>query len=478
MAVHARAGRAVSTIVRLALGLALLCVPASPVYAADALLYRLFLHDGSTVVSYGDFTRVDDRVVFSIPIGNIDAPTPALHVVSLSEAAIDWERTDRYAEAVRSRQYAATQGEADFDQLSAEVARALYEVATVKEPERRLALAVDARRRLAAWPARHHGYRAGDVAQLSSLLDEAISELRVSAGQSRFDLELVATAAPLPPDEPALPPPTLRESIEQAFKVASVTNEPAERVSLLEAIVGNLKDTNTNATWVAALSAKASSELLAERRTDKAYQDLTNRMVMQADARARRADVSGIDALIKAVLRADDKLGRVRPQMTAALLATLDGRLDSARRLRLARDAWSIRQRGVEDYLRKIRSSLDRLRRSAAELEQIRQLSGPPPAALNPLAKRVLDAYRDLKVMRAPPEVETAHGVLTGAAELAARAAAARRLAVTANDMGAAWEASSAAAGALLMLDRAQQELQKVMTPPTLDADPGRGSRG
>jgi hypothetical protein len=118
------------------------------------------------------------------------------------------------------------------------------------------------------------------------------------------------------------------------------------------------------------------------------------------------------------------------------------------------------------------------LRRSAAELEQIRQLSGPPPAALNPLAKRVLDAYRDLKVMRVPPEVETAHGVLTGAAELAARAAAARRLAVTANDMGAAWEASSAAAGALLMLERAQQELQKVMTPPTLDADPGRGSRG
>jgi hypothetical protein len=449
------------------LGVALLCA-ASPAAAADALLYRLFLHDGSTVVSYGDFTRVADRVVFSIPIGNVDAPTPALHVVSLSEAAIDWERTDRYAEAVRSRQYAATQGEADFDQLSTEVARALYEVATVKEPERRLALAVDARRRLAAWPAAHHGYRAGDVAQLSALLDEAISELRVAAGQSRFDLELVATAAPLPPDEPPLPPPTLRESIEQAFKVASAATDPSERVSLLEAILGNLKQTTTDATWVAALSAKASSELLTERRTDKTYQDLTNRMVTIADERARRADVNGIDALIKAVLRADDKLGRARPQMTAALLATLDGRLDSARRLRLARDAWTIRQRGVQDYLRKVRQSVERLRRSASELEQIRQLSGPAPGALNPLSKRVLDAYRDLKLLRVPAEAETAHGVLTSAAELASRAAAARRLAVTANDMSAAWEASSAAAGALLMFERAQEELQKLSVPPSL----------
>src|SRR5262249_43208320 len=128
MAVRARAGRVLRIFVRAALGLAALCVPASPAFAADALLYRLFLHDGSTVVSYGDFTRVADRVVFSIPIGNVDTPTPALHVVSLSEASIDWERTDRYAEAVRGRQYAATQGEADFDQLSTEVARTLYEV--------------------------------------------------------------------------------------------------------------------------------------------------------------------------------------------------------------------------------------------------------------------------------------------------------------------------------------------------------------
>ena len=51
-------------------GVALAAVPllaltlgAAPASAADALLYRIFLRDGSTLVSYGDFARVADRVV-------------------------------------------------------------------------------------------------------------------------------------------------------------------------------------------------------------------------------------------------------------------------------------------------------------------------------------------------------------------------------------------------------------------------------
>ena len=101
-----------------------------PALAADALLYRIFLQDGSTLVSYGDFARVADRVVFSIPIGGLDTPSPTLHLVSIAESAVDWERTDGYAQATRARHYAATQGEADFDALSTEVARALHDVST------------------------------------------------------------------------------------------------------------------------------------------------------------------------------------------------------------------------------------------------------------------------------------------------------------------------------------------------------------
>jgi hypothetical protein len=445
----------------------LACAP--PARAADAL-YRIFLRDGSTVVSFGEYARVADRVVFSIPLGEVDGPSPTLHLVTIAESSVDWERTDRYREAVQAQHYAATRGEADFDRLSTDVARALNDVSKTKDPTQRLAMAEAARRMLADWPASHHGYRAADVAQLSALLDEVVSELRVAAGQSRFDLSLVAPTPAPPTVITPLPPPTLRESIEHAFRVATVTPEPTERVSLLRAIADSLEpnDNEEDATWMAALHAKATAELASELRTDKAYQDLVTRTLATADQRAQRADVAGIETLVREVLKADDRLGRRRPQTTASLLATLDARLDSARRLRLARDAWGIRQAGVRAYQRQIQPALDRFRRSTTWLERIRQLSGPAPSAVAALVERLETASRLVHAARPPAEAQAAHGVLVSALQLAARAAAARQLAIVGANMDHAWEASSAAAGALLLFDRAREELQKLNTPPGL----------
>ena len=219
--------------------------------ALDALIFRIFLRDGSTLVSYGDFARVADRVVLSIPLGSIDGPSPPLHLVSIAEAAVDWERTDRYSEAIRARHYAATQGEVDFEALSADVAKALNDVATLSAPSERLAVVTAARRRLADWPAAHHGYRASDVAQLATLLDDAIADLRVAAGLSRVDLTLVATAAPLAPDVPELPAPSERESFDQALAAASAAADTSERVSLLEAIAFSLGGRDSGAAGAA-----------------------------------------------------------------------------------------------------------------------------------------------------------------------------------------------------------------------------------
>jgi hypothetical protein len=444
----------------------------SPAHAADALLYRIFLLDGSTLVSYGDFARVADRVVFSIPIAALDTPSPVLHLVSIAETAVDWDRTERYAEAIRAQQYAQTRGEADFDALSADVARALTDVARTKDPTRRLALATDARRALAAWPAVHYGYRASDVAQLSLLMDEAISDLRVAAGQSRFDLDLVATATPLPPNVPTLPPPTLRESIEQALSAATVTPDSTERVSLLQTIVANLEQIEQPATpalaWTSALRAKASSELAMELKTDKSYGDLVAQIIAVADEKAKRADVAAIQGLVKATLKADDKLGRRRPQVTAALLATLDARLDAARRFRLARDAWVLRQRAVKEYEGRIRSALNRFRRSTSSLQQIKQLAGPSPDALPSLAERITNSWSDLKLIKPPAEAEAAHSMLIAAFQMAVRAAVSRRSAIKGTDMSTAWEASSAAAGALMLFERARDEIRKLTVPPAL----------
>lgn len=90
-------------------GLIVACAAgASAQPAGDASLYRVFLRDGSTVLSFGEFARVADRVVVSLPVGT------ALHMLSLPADSVDWERTDAYAESVRATRYAATRGPDDL----------------------------------------------------------------------------------------------------------------------------------------------------------------------------------------------------------------------------------------------------------------------------------------------------------------------------------------------------------------------------
>lgn len=457
-----RAGRCIRAAVILLLALA---VPAGA-SAADAVLYRIFLRDGSTVVSYGEFARVADRVVFSIPMGD-DPAAPSLQLVSIPEATVDWEKTDRYAEAARSRRYAETRGEADFTLLSSEVARVLNEVALTDDPARRVALADYARKQLAQWPLVNYGYRASDVAQLSGLLDELVSDLRAAAGHSRFDLSLVANTIP-PAYVPLLPGPGLRESIEQAFTVAGVTPEPAERASLFRAILKTLEPQPDDVAWVSAIRARAVAELSAEQRTDERYKEMTSRSIDTAAKRAKKADIRSIEFLIRDVLAADASLGHRRPRETAALLAALDGHLTEARRLRLATDAWKLRAPVLRTYRRDSGNAVNQLQRSKKWLEEIRQLAGPSQRSLDRLAERLVRGRRELQGLKPPPEFQAAHDMLDAACQMAARAGASRRAAVSANDMNLAWQASSAAAGALMLLDRALADLDRLSGPPRI----------
>jgi hypothetical protein len=159
--------------------------------AAEATLFRIFLRDGSSVVSFGEFARLEDQVVFSMPVGG-PSEEPRLHVVTLSAAEVDWTRTDRYAASARYRRYADTRGEDDFQGLSSDIARVLNEVALSTDKDAALSRAEEARKTLADWPSAHYGYRQRDVREVVSLLDEAISDLKASAGRNDFDLALVA----------------------------------------------------------------------------------------------------------------------------------------------------------------------------------------------------------------------------------------------------------------------------------------------
>jgi hypothetical protein len=66
--------------------------------ATDAPLFRIFLKDGTSLVSYGELARVEDRVVFSMPTSAV-ASNPQLHLITISAERVDWPRTVNYAES-------------------------------------------------------------------------------------------------------------------------------------------------------------------------------------------------------------------------------------------------------------------------------------------------------------------------------------------------------------------------------------------
>ncbi|MEN3337645.1 MAG: hypothetical protein V7647_1321 [Acidobacteriota bacterium] len=439
--------------------------PSVPVQQpADTALYRIFLGDGATLVSYGEFARVGDRVVLSIPVGELTgAGAPNLQLVSIPQSAVDWDRTNRYSEAVRARRYAETRGEADFAILGARVVEALNQISSTDDPARRLAMAQEARQNLSRWPADNFGYRARDVAQLTGMLDDVISELRVAAGLTNR-VSLAATT--VPPEEPPLAPPDFRETMEQAMTVAALTPDPGERISLLRGIALALRNAPST-DWGAVLSVRAAGELSAELRVEKAYNLLASSTLAAANARAALGDLRGVQGLVERVLQADDRLGRKRPQNTSALLAALEWRLGEAARVRQARDAWAVRQTAFTIYRHAIDRAVQELRDARKALVAIRERSGPAALVLPRMEQRLVMGKQMLAVISPPAELDAAHGIFRAAFQMAIRAASDRRNAISSNNTKLAWDAASAAAGALMLLDRAVEELDRLSSPST-----------
>ena len=199
--------------------------------ASDATLYRVFLTDGSTLVSYGEFARVADLVVLSLPLGGTPA-APRLQLLSIPAANVDWDRTDAYAEAARAARFAATRGPDEYALLQQAVARALSDIAVTPDADRKLAMAIEARQNVTRWAAEHFAYRAPDVAELASLFDGVIADVRAASGAKNTNLALVANMA-APPDVPMMAAPDLQESTEQAIRAAALTTDTTERTSLL-----------------------------------------------------------------------------------------------------------------------------------------------------------------------------------------------------------------------------------------------------
>jgi hypothetical protein len=436
--------------------------------AADATLFRLFLREGGSLVSYGEFARVDDQVIFSMPVGG-PAEQPRLHVVSIPAAQVDWPRTERYATAVRAQRYADTRGENDFERLSNDIARVLNEVALATDKNAALSAAQQARETLANWPNTHYGYRERDVREVVSLLDEAISDLRASAGRSDFNLALVATPTETG-YEPILAAPNSIEQIDATFRAARLASHVADRVSLLQESLALVAEAG------AALSPSEASRLrrLAEEQIqeeaviDDRYAALTRRLLASATNAAAQARISDIERIINRVAKEDSQLGRRRPDVVQALDASLQLQLDNARRLRLLRDRWQIQRSGYRSYQRTINSQLLQLVRLQPSLDAIRRLTGPPPTTLVSIRSRLAGGADRLQRMTVPDYLRPTHELLVSAWRFAETAVNIRYDAVSSGNVAIAFQASSSAAGALLMVERVQRELRALLEPPRL----------
>src|SRR5882672_7241219 len=410
-----------------------LVIPVRAAAADDsATLLRVFLTDGTSLVSYGEPARVADRVIFSMPTGT--TPNPPLHLVNLPIARVDWDRTSRYAATARETRYVQTQADADYAALSNDVSLTLDEVARTTDPRRRLAIVERARTTLAEWPQNHFNYRQAEVRQMLSMLDEAIADLQAATGRGRFTLTLSAFVDPPAIVEPLLPPPTPREAIEQVLEAARVVDSAADRTSLLSSAVAAIdrEKAALPAGWAASTRAETQAAVKTELRFDRTYQALTARTMAVATRRARAADVRGLERLMRVIPQRDAALGGTRPDAVNALVTAVQEKLDAARQLRLARDRFALRAPVLSRYRVAIRTPMNLFHQLSPSLEAVKALSGSPPATLTTMQRSVA------------------------------------RILTLAGDMARAWDASSAAAGALMLGAKARTDIQTLLRPPQL----------
>ena len=285
----------------------------------QAPLYRIFLGQGDDLVSYGEYVRVDDRVVFSLPL-TANLSKGSAQLVSVPADVVDWISTARYADAVRASQHMATLGDVDFTKINAEVAHALNRIAFTEDVSKRVALAQNARERLIGWAESNRGYRSDDILQIVALLDEATLSGPDPSAKSGISVSLIATTE-RPGLVPLLPVPTLQEIIARALIVSRLTSVAAERVSILHSVIALLDapDSALNADWRKTARAGAVRDLNLEHQIDAAYAELRREALDRAVWYADQADVRGIRSVLDTVLVRDETLGRKRPNHLSAV---------------------------------------------------------------------------------------------------------------------------------------------------------------
>lgn len=435
---------------------------------SDVTLIRVFLNNTeSTLVSYGEIAMVGDRAVFSMPIPR-PSGNPSLQLISIPSDRVDWTKTNRYAESARASHYLSTRAATDYIRLTNEVAQALNEVPRVADPARRLQILEAQRQRLAEWPPAHFNFNAAEVQQTLAYLDETIADLRASSGVAQFSLNLTASAGPVTVIEPTQPPPSLKEAIEQVLLASTLAESSVDRSVLLVTALNELRG-NLNLLppeWAEATGIAVRSEIAETVQVEREYQLLSQKMIRTATDYARAADVRSIVKLQSDIELRDAAMGRRRPDMMASLNASVAEQLEAAQRLRLARDHWAARIPAIRRYNVALAPAMDRFAVLRPPLDDIRALAGSGAATLALVSRLTNEILKVMARVAPPEELASAHALFASAVQLADSAGRIRSEAVQTGNINRAWDASSAAAGALLLFTQASSQIQAALRQP------------
>lgn len=432
--------------------------------------FRIFLASGEVVATPTEFTRIDDLVLVQVPVGPAAPGVPETRTVTLTASQVDWTRTEAYRDAVRQARFDAAGGARAFAAFSEEVAATLREVAAVPDALERIRRLESARARLAQWPALHHGYRAAEVGEALSVVDDLLNGLRAAAGQQAFSLALTATARPTVVEAPTLlPPPSLQDEVTQALALAPLVTDTVQRLHLLEsaALLIERHGSALDARWAREARSRVRRQISREHRVTRAYARLRTWMLEKTSRLLALADVRGLMRVREDVQKRDARLAHARPDEMQAMLGTVDARLEAARRQRLQLERWEERRPMLERYAGVVGRHVaagDALLRA---LEDVKALSGPGPTLLTQAEARLAGARADAGMLPVPDEARGLHQTWMSAQELAMRALQTRRAAMRSGDMPQAWEASAAAAGALLLVQQLRSDLARLVQPPS-----------
>ena len=423
-------------------------------------VFRIFLHDGRVLSSYGEPAEVESDLVFVVSQG-VKGGLEAHDLITVPVAKVNMERTLEYAAALRSARYGATRGEKEYQAFTADIARAMAAIEESDDKDRRIGIAQVARSRLMSWAENHYGYRAKDLGQLSAMLGEVIVELQAAKGVAQFSLDFVANVAP-PPDVPLLATPSAADTVSMALMAASVTDVGVEKIAVLNSasrIVMALPDATDE------LRAEVARALAEETAVETAYRTMFRTAFTRADLAVRQGHPATVKRLIRDVLARDARLGHRRANEMAAAMRRLQSELAMAAEQRVILDRWTRVKDQLQAYQVRVRGVLDGWGSQEAALAAIRDRRRTGPGALDAAARRFSELDRALSALWPPEELQDVHGVFRSAVMMARQGLLiGRRLAVAGN-LELAGNASAAVVGAEMLRARGLADLATVMKP-------------